>query len=266
MIRGLINTDIDQPVIIRNGSEDRHFRWQLAAFQKRLFESDLSSIAVPWRVTGQLRDLPKGSDSNGFTTCNTSGSHRRSIMEYQSEIIIASFRSFYEWNSNIGKSISPSNPFLKFGRDPTAAGIISVYADYLYFAKIFEDLPSLPTLGNWSELFEDPNDISVSPEDLTLWVGTRGAHSPLHYDTYGNNVVLQVSGTKRWQLWKPCHPQIPSRRIPYEESSVYSHHDPLAHQSITPDYDLILEPGDVLFVPKHWWHFVSTVNANNDDK
>jgi ribosomal protein L16 Arg81 hydroxylase len=24
------------------------------------------------------------------------------------------------------------------------------------------------------------------------------------------------------------------------------------------DFDIVLSPGDVLFVPKHWWHFVTT--------
>ncbi len=26
-------------------------------------------------------------------------------------------------------------------------------------------------------------------------------------------------------------------------------------------YDIILEPGDVLFVPKHWWHFVTSLDS-----
>jgi hypothetical protein len=28
--------------------------------------------------------------------------------------------------------------------------------------------------------------------DATVWVGSQGAHSALHFDTYGVNVVLQV--------------------------------------------------------------------------
>ena len=87
----------------------------------------------------------------------------------------------------------------------------------------------------------------------TLWLGTKGAHSALHYDTYGANVVLQVAGAKRWRLWRPsCAPSPASAsslssssstssshsppvfsassrmrptRVPYEESSVFSEWD-----------------------------------------
>lgn len=31
-------------------------------------------------------------------------------------------------------------------------------------------------------------------EDFTFWLGSRGAHTPCHYDTYGCNVVVQVYG------------------------------------------------------------------------
>jgi len=62
-----------------------------------------------------------------------------------------------------------------------------------------------------------------------------------------------------------------SIRFPYEESSVYCSHDPLS-QDMLPDVDVCLHPGDILFVPKGWWHFVVTesplalsVNAWIDD-
>ena len=53
-------------------------------------------------------------------------------------------------------------------------------------------------------------------------------------------------------------------RVPYEESSVYSDMDPRAPDCALPppDFDLVLHPGEVLQVPKHWWHFVS---AESDD-
>lgn len=33
-----------------------------------------------------------------------------------------------------------------------------------------------------------------SIEDFTFWLGSRGTHTPCHYDTYGCNVVVQVYG------------------------------------------------------------------------
>lgn len=31
-------------------------------------------------------------------------------------------------------------------------------------------------------------------EEFSFWLGSRGAHTPCHYDTYGCNVVVQVYG------------------------------------------------------------------------
>ena len=50
-------------------------------------------------------------------------------------------------------------------------------------------------------------------------------------------------------------------RIPYEESSVYNELDPLSPselESYPPDFEYLQNPGDILLVPKHWWHFVVT--------
>ena len=145
-----------------------------------------------------------------------------------------------------------------------------------------------------------------SADQLTLWLSSQGAHTPLHYDTYGCNLVVQLVGRKRWRLWPPCSqsslppppnpsahlPQFPSSssatllssqnrsslprvqpcqaphclklpcsRIPYEESSVYSTYDPRCiapAYNVSPSHDLVIEEGDVLFIPKHYWHFVET--------
>ena len=75
-------------------------------------------------------------------------------------------------------------------------------------------------------------------EDSALWAGTRGAHTPLHQDSYGENLVrtvytalphctvaqvAQLVGTKVWTLFPPAATtHLSPTRAPYEESSVYS--------------------------------------------
>lgn len=83
-------------------------------------------------------------------------------------------------------------------------------------------------------------------------------------DSYGSNVVLQLRGHKRWLLWAPTAQNLSdlgARRVPYEESSIYAEHDPRRDQSQDrprpPDMTLEMEEGDVLLLPKHWWHYVS---------
>ncbi|CAF4409776.1 unnamed protein product, partial [Adineta steineri] len=96
------------------------------------------------------------------------------------------------------------------------------------------------------------------------WIGSQGSHTPCHYDTYGINFVAQILGRKRWLLFPPdsAISQLQTR-IPYEESSVYLDIEPMILDKFhnIDVYDITLEPGDVLFVPKHWWHFVSSIDS-----
>ena len=73
-------------------------------------------------------------------------------------------------------------------------------------------------------------------------------------------------GSKRWIMYPPEDAaELRPTRVPYEESSVYSDWDfrPWADQAAqippirgTHPYVVNLKPGDVLLVPRHWWHFV----------
>lgn len=57
-------------------------------------------------------------------------------------------------------------------------------------------------------------------EDILFWLGSKGANTPCHYDTYGFNIVVQVFGRKSWLLFPPKTPMT-ATRVPFEESSVY---------------------------------------------
>ena len=48
----------------------------------------------------------------------------------------------------------------------------------------------------WDVLVPGVSDAGKSTRDATLWMGTEGAHSALHQDTYGVNVVAQLHGYK----------------------------------------------------------------------
>ncbi|XP_042301016.1 HSPB1-associated protein 1 [Sceloporus undulatus] len=138
------------------------------------------------------------------------------------------------------------------------------YADYKYIARLFEDKPEHFQDIVWSDFgFEGRNG-----RESTLWIGSRGANTPCHLDSYGCNLVLQVQGRKRWYLYPPEDTTLlyPTR-IPYEESSVFSQVN-VANPDLTsyPQFKkaqahvITLEPGQVLFVPRHWWHYVECID------
>lgn len=176
----------------------------------------------------------------------------------------ATFSQFSDWIE--GKPFDNSHPFAKY--PSFASKLISVYAAYQYCNQLFtpsqyealvEDFP-------WHKLVPPSASIDTSTHIPTLWLSSLHAYTPLHYDSYGINIIVQLVGSKRWQLWKPYDPSssppgllLPTR-IPYEESTIFSHFDPLQHPDVKPDYEFTVEPGDVLFMPKHYWHFVTTTS------
>ncbi|KFQ14589.1 HSPB1-associated protein 1, partial [Leptosomus discolor] len=138
------------------------------------------------------------------------------------------------------------------------------YADYKYIARIFEDKPDIFQDIRWSD-FGFPGR---SGKESTLWIGSEGANTPCHLDSYGCNLVLQVQGRKRWHLFPPGDTSfLYPTRIPYEESSVFSKVN-VANPDLKrfPEFRnttacvVTLHPGQVLLVPRHWWHYVESID------
>ncbi|XP_014856940.1 PREDICTED: HSPB1-associated protein 1 isoform X1 [Poecilia mexicana] len=162
--------------------------------------------------------------------------------------------------------------FLRWTQHQTDVGSFSeypcseywAYADYKYITTLFHDQPSMFEDVKWSEFgFE-----GRTGKESTLWIGTQGANTPCHLDTYGCNLVLQVQGRKRWHLFPPEDTaKLYPTRIPYEESSVFSQvhvlrPDPRKFPQFqgARAHTVTLEPGQVLYVPRHWWHYVESID------
>jgi lysine-specific demethylase 8 len=111
----------------------------------------------------------------------------------------------------------------------------------------------------------DFSPLNVSEFDqMNLWMG-RGTKSGLHFD-FADNLFLQTYGTK----WVVLAPPTASRYLyPFSDVPHKSQIDPE-----TPDlkafplfarcklYAATLEPGDVLFIPKGWWHYLRADNVS----
>ncbi|XP_070832397.1 HSPB1-associated protein 1 homolog [Chaetodon trifascialis] len=179
------------------------------------------------------------------------------LFETQCSYVEATLAHFLSWTR--GQAGTDVGPFFDYPKSEYWA-----YADYKYIAMLFQDQPSMFEDVKWSEFgFEGRNG-----RESTLWIGTEGANTPCHLDSYGCNLVLQVQGRKRWHLFPPDDTvNLYPTRIPYEESSVFSQVDVLhpdlrrfpAFQAARP-HIVTLQPGQVLYVPRHWWHYVESAD------
>jgi ribosomal protein L16 Arg81 hydroxylase len=106
------------------------------------------------------------------------------------------------------------------------------------------------------ERYLDPGSVMNT---VFFWFGPAGTITPLHHDT-SNVLLAQVRGRKRVKLISSLH----AHRV-YNEVSVYSevdadHPDLERHPLFrdVPVYDVELCPGEALFIPVGWWHWVQS--------
>lgn len=98
--------------------------------------------------------------------------------------------------------------------------------------------------------------------DVNLWAGASGGCTPLHYDTTCN-FLTQLAGRKRLLLFPPSmtynlypypasHPMNAFSMVDVESPDL-ARFPAAAHAR---GLEATLEPGDVLWLPCHYWHYV----------
>jgi hypothetical protein len=117
-----------------------------------------------------------------------------------------------------------------------------------------EQVLGLPSPGEDSPLF--------------LWLGPPGHREQLHYDE-ADNLHMQLAGRKLWSLFPPSCLQglypVPMSSSLMDRPNYSRVNIDLPDLAAFPDLatalphrvDIVLETGDTLFLPKHWWHQVS---------
>jgi hypothetical protein len=134
---------------------------------------------------------------------------------------------------------------------------------YLVANNGFFERPETQALLEEIPQFPEYLDHSNAHRKVFLWFGPAGTITPLHHDVM-NILIAQIYGRKRVTL-------IPPEQTPYvyNEIGVYSEVD-----CNNPDYErhplygqttpitVVLEPGEVLFLPVGWWHYVEALDAS----
>ncbi len=148
------------------------------------------------------------------------------------------------------------------------------YIDLVHSGKITNDYYLVPNNRFFQNAGMAPllHDFAAFPAYLNpantarqtfLWFGPAGTVTPLHHDT-SNILMAQVIGRKRYRLIPPTQWQ-----SVYNSEGVYSDVD-----CETPDFnryprfrdarmiDVVVAPGEVLFVPVGWWHHVRALDVS----
>lgn len=187
-----------QPVLFRGMIE----RWPARRWAPEPLAAEYGEVGTLFRVHRRLGSGPaaEGGAAEVAAATATTGAAAaacaaradpRIVWEGDCSYCHATFAQFFSWS--VGG-----------GSDPAAAGALArypaaeffAYADYKYMHQLFADRPDALAAVDWAQSFAQPADGS----DSTLWLGSRGACTQCHQDSYGANLVAQLHGTKRWTL------------------------------------------------------------------
>jgi LPS sulfotransferase NodH len=148
------------------------------------------------------------------------------------------------------------------------------YIDMVYSGKVSNDYYMVANNAFFQRPEAQPllEDFTAFPEYLNpatagrqcfLWFGPAGTVTPLHHDT-SNILLAQVAGRKLYRL-------IPASQwqYVYNSSGVFSDVDcgrpdlnryPKFRDATV--IDVVVEPGEVLFMPVGWWHYVRALEVS----
>jgi lysine-specific demethylase 8 len=135
--------------------------------------------------------------------------------------------------------------------------------DYLTTLDIFNYFPKLSGDTDFS-IFEKCTAVN----DVTAWIGPKGTISGFHNDT-GKNLYAQIKGKKMFILASTKYNDYLYPSSKYINGAVASR---VNINNFSPEKypkfmeaefkSIILEPGDVLYVPSGWWHYVQSLDTS----
>lgn len=103
-----------------------------------------------------------------------------------------------------------------------------------------------------------------------IWIGNQNAVTGLHYDDE-HNIIAQITGHKRFILYPYDQRENLYVNDKYDIGTECCDYDPEKQDyetyplaKIADEFALSidLEPGDLLYIPRYWWHHVHSLDCN----
>jgi hypothetical protein len=145
-------------------------------------------------------------------------------------------------------------------------------SSFIYLNSPLEDLDRSGQLHQdvspWDQLVF-PGAEANKDHDLTLFMGSPGVKSQLHYDL-SHNAFVQLSGRKYFLLFPPESERLlylyPRTHPHYRQSQVNTSATPEDISRFSPLFaygrgmEVVLVPGDLLYIPPGWFHEVTSLD------
>jgi hypothetical protein len=160
----------------------------------------------------------------------------------------------YEVNSNSHKRRMPFGEYVAMVRDsgPTNDFYMTANNDGRNREALQELMADLPSLAEYLE----------QGRSGFFWFGPAGTITPFHHDLT-NNFMIQIAGRKRVRLIAPCDtPNVYNQRHCYSQvdgRNIDLQRFPM--MASVPVIECVLQPGEILFLPVGWWHFVEALDV-----
>lgn len=149
--------------------------------------------------------------------------------------------------------------------DVTPSGSRPPYAGSL---DILGDPALAPRLGGLLAACPFPDWMPRRDSDeYRIWIGALGQRSTIHNDSY-HNFNVQILGQKRFLLFSPDQQALLSPKFLHRGlwSSPIDPEAPNLERypqfARARGYVCELQPGDILFIPRFWWHSARAVTAS----
>ena len=204
----------------------------------------LKGVAAGWRACGE------------WTTDYLRSAIGERKVEFQGD---RSTNPQFELDKDAHKRVLPFDRYMDLietGRADNDAYITAYNSarNIAAFAPIMDDIGDIPGIL----CAGDPNLKGM------LWIGPGDTFTPLHHDLT-NNLLIQIVGRKRIVLVSPNYtPRLANDRHVFsairdlEAPGHVAANFPQA-ASVT-SLDVVLEPGDAIFLPLGWWHQVRSLD------